>query len=48
MMYFTKKSALRAKHTVKHHLGMGDNWFLNQLEYQINLVLLQKQGFLLQ
>lgn len=26
-----KKSALRAKHTVKHHLGMGENWFLNQL-----------------
>lgn len=37
-MYFTKKSALRAKHIVKPHLGMGGNLFSNQLEYQISLV----------
>lgn len=37
-MYFTKKSALRAKHTVKQHLGMGGNLFSSQLEYQISLV----------
>lgn len=33
-----KKSALRAKHTVKQHLGTGGNWFSNQLEYQRSLV----------
>lgn len=26
-----KKSALTAKHTVKQHVGMGGNWFSNQL-----------------
>lgn len=33
-----KKSALRAKHTVKQHLGTWGNWFSNQLEYQRSLV----------
>lgn len=37
-MYFTEKSALRAKHTVKQLLRMEGNLFSNQLEYQISLV----------
>lgn len=42
-MYFTKKSVLRAKHTVKQHLGMGGNLFSNQLEYKYVWCLLQKR-----